>query len=117
MTSNGNTAALYLRLSKDRVDQTSTARQESDSRAQAEREGLEVEEVFTDLLSGFRREVARPGFEPAVSWVTDAPGRTLLVWKLDRLSRRGIGQVGTILDRLEEVGSRVVFVRDGLDSS
>lgn len=117
MTSNGNAAALYLRLSKDRVDQTSTARQEADSRAHAEREGLEVGEVFSDLLSGFQRDVARPGFDAAVAWVTDGPGRTLIVWKLDRLSRRGIGQVGMVLDRLESVGSRVVFVRDGLDSS
>jgi DNA invertase Pin-like site-specific DNA recombinase len=110
-------AALYLRLSKDHVEQTSTARQEAEAREHAEQLGLEVSEVFSDLLSGFRRDVARPGFEAAVDWVTAEPGRTLVVWKLDRLSRRGIGQVGLVLDRLEAVRSRVIFVKDGLDSS
>ncbi|WP_052666695.1 recombinase family protein [Nitriliruptor alkaliphilus] len=110
-------AAIYRRLSKDRDEQTSTARQEADCRKAAAVDGATVAEVFTDLVSGYRADVGRPGFEKAVSWVTSSPGRTLYVWKLDRLSRRGIGQVGEVLDRLEAVGSRVVFVQDGLDSS
>ena len=110
-------AAIYLRLSKDHKDQTSTVRQAADCREQADKDGAEVGPVFEDLVSGYRADVSRPGFDQALSWVSDAPGRTLYVWKIDRLSRRGIGQVGLVLDRLEETRSRVVFVRDGLDSS
>ena len=39
----------------------------------------------------------------------------LVVWKLDRLSRRGVGQVGPLLDDLEHDGGRLVSVKDGLD--
>ena len=42
---------------------------------------------------------------------------TLLVWKLDRLSRQGIGAMGPILDRLEGTGRRIVSVMDGVDTS
>ena len=111
------TSAIYRRLSKDRPDETSTVRQEADCRVRAEADGLEVAEVFTDLVSGYRLGAERPGFDAAVEWVCAAPGRTLYVWKLDRLSRRGIGQVGTVLDRVEAAHSRIVFVVDGQDTS
>jgi site-specific DNA recombinase len=110
-------AAVYLRLSNDRDGEGSTARQEADCRARASYDQAEVTQVFKDLVSGYRADVARPGFEAALNWATAGPGRTLYVWKLDRLSRRGIGQVGNMLDRLEDAESRVVFVQDHLDSS
>lgn len=110
-------SAIYLRLSKDREDQTSTARQEADCRRAAAAAGTDVVEVFQDLVSGYRADVRRPGFAAGLEWVTAARGRTLYVWKVDRLSRRGVGQVGDALDRLEAAGSRVVFVQDGMDSS
>ena len=109
-------AAIYSRLSKDRPEQTSTARQEADCAEAIAREGLRLVGTFRDILSGFQ-DVRRPEFEAAVRWLKAAPGRTLFVWKLDRLSRRGMGQVGTLLDDLEASGGRVVFLRDGLDSS
>jgi site-specific DNA recombinase len=43
--------------------------------------------------------------------------RTLYVARLDRLTRRGMAYVGLILDELERVGGRIVFVAEGLDSS
>lgn len=113
--------AIYRRRSKKvrpgDDDPATIARQDEDCRQWAEREGITVAEVFTDMLSGYRQDVARPQFAAAVDWAAAAPGRTLLVWKLDRLSRRGMGQVGDVLDRLDATGGRVVFLKDGLDSS
>ena len=43
--------------------------------------------------------------------------QSLYVAKLDRLTRRGMGHVGLILDELEKVSGRIVFVADGLDTS
>lgn len=40
-----------------------------------------------------------------------------MVWKLDRLSRRGVGQVGQLLDQFEHVGGRLVSVQDQLDTA
>lgn len=111
------TCAVYARLSQDRDDQTSTSRQEHECRAWADRAGLDVAEVFVDTgRSGYRRGVERPAFEEALEWLRRT-GETLVVWKLDRLSRRGMGQVGTILDDLEDKGGRIVSVVDGVDTS
>lgn len=110
-------AAIYARLSGDRGDEAPVARQVADTQTWCEGEGLTVSHTFCDMLSGYRADVARPEFDAAVEWATAGSGRTLIVWKLDRLSRRGMGQVGLVLDQLEAAQSRVVFLRDGLDSS
>src|SRR4029453_4541057 len=40
----------------------------------------------------------------------------LFVPTVDRFSRRGMGQVGLVLDELENAGGRALFVREGLSS-
>lgn len=110
-------AAIYVRLSKDREDQTSTARQEADCRAWAAAHGYEVVAVHEDVgLSGYA-DVVRPGFVAALEALTAGTVEALVVWKLDRLSRRGVGQVGLILDQLERTGGRIVSVMDGVDTA
>jgi len=68
-------------------------------------------------LEGAESAVHRPGFEKAIRVLLDGRIRTLYVAKVDRLTRRGVAQVGLILDELEKVGGRIVFVAEGLDSS
>jgi hypothetical protein len=46
----------------------------------------------------------RPCLDDALSLLLTRKIRTLYVVKLDRLTRRGIGHVGLILDELEKVG-------------
>lgn len=117
MTSANAEAATYARLSRLVGEEDSTERQAATASEWCERQGLPVVETFTERGSGFKRSARRPAFAAAVSWVLAAPGRTLVVYKLDRLSRQGMGKVGTLLDDLEAAGSRFVSVRDGLDSS
>jgi DNA invertase Pin-like site-specific DNA recombinase len=117
MSHHEHLADLYLRLSLDREGKTAIERQEADCRAAAVRMGLEVRQVHIDRgRSGFRN-VARAGFDAAVSALTTGTVGTLIVWKVDRLSRRGMGQIGTVLDDVERAGGRIVFVQDGLDTS
>jgi site-specific DNA recombinase len=71
---------------------------------------------FFDVKTGYR-DVKRPGFDRAVEALLNQEIEALVVPKLDRLSRRGMGQVGLLLDDLERVGGRIIFVGDGLDSS
>jgi site-specific DNA recombinase len=111
-------AGIYVRLSKDREDQTSTARQEFDCRQMAERLGQVVGPVYADEgRSAYRKGVDRPGLDQALADLQSGTISTLVVWKLDRLSRRGIGQVGAILDGLEAHGGRIVSVMDGVDTA
>lgn len=109
---------LYLRLSNADETADSLDRQENDLRGWAAREGLTVRTVWSDYgRSGFKRNVRRDGFDSAVRAVVSGEVATLAVWKLDRLSRRGAGHVGTILDDLEEAKGRLVFLKDGLDTT
>jgi DNA invertase Pin-like site-specific DNA recombinase len=108
---------LYLRLSLDRDGKTAIERQEADCRAWAERNGLTVRKVHIDRGRSGYKSVERKGFDAALAAVTAGVVGTLIVWKLDRLSRKGIGQVGQVLDSIGRVGGRLVSVVDNLDTS
>lgn len=108
---------LYLRLSLDRDGKTAIERQEADCRAWAERNGLTVRKVHMDRGRSGYKTVERKGFDAALAAVAAGVVGTLIVWKLDRLSRKGIGQVGKVLDDIEKAGGRLVSVLDGLDTS
>ncbi|MEU7294029.1 recombinase family protein [Streptomyces exfoliatus] len=107
---------LYLRLSLDRDGKTAIERQEADCRAWAERNGLTVRKVHIDRGRSGYKNVSRKGFEAAVTAITAGVVGVLVVWKLDRLSRKGIGEVGKALDDMDRVGGRLVSVMDGLDT-
>lgn len=107
---------LYLRLSVDREGKDSLERQESDLREWAARSGLTVRRVWRDAgKSGFKKEVVRAEFDGAIRALANGEVGTLAVWKLDRLSRRGAGQVGLVLDQIEDAGGRIFFLQDGLE--
>ena len=112
------TADLYLRLSVDFEGATSIDRQEADCRRWCAANGLVVRRVHVDRgISGFAETAHRDGFDAALAAVAAGEVDTLVVWKLDRLSRRGIGQVGQVLDQFERAGGRLVSVQDRLDTA
>jgi site-specific DNA recombinase len=91
------TADLYLRLSLDHPGATAIERQEAECRRWCLANGLSVSRVHVDRgVSGYseREQAHRDGFTAALNSVASGQTSTLVVWKLDRLSRRGIGQVG-----------------------
>ncbi|MFK0112455.1 recombinase family protein [Streptomyces sp. NPDC091217] len=110
-------ADLYLRLSLDREGKTAIERQEADCRAWAARHGLPVRQVHVDRGKSGYRDVTRKGFEAAKQAVRTGAVPALIVWKLDRLSRKGTAEVGPLLEEFARVGGRLVSVMDGLDSS
>jgi site-specific DNA recombinase len=108
---------LFLRRSTLQDDKTTLKAHESDLRQRAEREGLTVRKVWQEELSAFKAGVIREEFDAAISAVLAGEVRHLLVWKLDRLSRKGMGQVGQVLDQFEANDARLLAHMDGLDSS
>ncbi len=118
IASGKNLVDLYLRLSIDREGKDSLERQEADLREWAAREGLTVRRVWRDAgKSGYAPDVKRPDFDAAIAALKAGEVSTLAVWKLDRLSRQGAGQVGLVLDAVAKVGGRIVFLKDSLDTS
>lgn len=81
-------AVIYIRISKDRDNQTSTATQLRECLAYCEKHNLNVIEVCEDKgKSAFDQTVKRPGFIKAMQHIEGGTAQTLVVWKLDRLIR------------------------------
>ncbi|NIK55753.1 recombinase family protein [Kribbella shirazensis] len=112
-------ADLYLRVSVDRPGQTAIERQEVDCRSWASEQALKVRRVHVDLGQSAYLDAGgrRQGLREALAAVSSGVVGTLVIWKLDRLSRQGIGRVGEFLRTIGAVGGRLVSVRDGLDTS
>jgi DNA invertase Pin-like site-specific DNA recombinase len=85
----------------------------------AERNGEHIppEYEFKELDISGRKDRPRHDLDAALKLLLTGKIRTLYVAKLDRLTRRGMGHIGLILDGLEKAGGRIVFVADGLDTS
>lgn len=108
---------LYLRRSNWQDDKTTLKKHERDLRERAAREGLTVRKVWVEEISAFKPGVIREEFGKAIAAVMAGEIGHLLVWKIDRLSRQGMGQVGNVLDQFEKKGARLIAHIDGLDSS
>src|SRR5690348_9505206 len=83
--------AVYARISQDREgDGLGVTRQVDDCRAEAERRGWTIAEVYIDddvsAYSGKRR----PAYEQMLSDLTDGLRDAVIVWHIDRLHRRPI---------------------------
>ncbi|MGW2398471.1 recombinase family protein [Kitasatospora sp. NPDC001664] len=107
---------LYCRKSASvagRRREVSTDVQRDQGHDWAHEHGFRVRHVFRDILSAFKANVDRPGFRYALDSVRNGDVPALWLYKLDRFSRKGAGDVLEIVTRR----LRVIFFKDGLDSS
>jgi DNA invertase Pin-like site-specific DNA recombinase len=112
-------AVVYVRLSGQpyRYDPFSPDNQRRICRDHALEEQVEIVAEYQDLaVSGRKGGAERPGFEASLQLLRRRAVEILYVAKLDRFSRRGLQHVEPLLDEIDGVGGRVVFVADGLDS-
>jgi DNA invertase Pin-like site-specific DNA recombinase len=72
---------------------------------------------FYDKGKTGSKDVRLPDLERAIRVVVNQEVEALIVPALDRLSRRGMRHVGEMLDAVESAGGRIIFGREGLDSS
>jgi site-specific DNA recombinase len=117
----GEPAGALIRLSEmpPDYDPFSPANQRRMCHEAAARDGEHIppEFEFQELDVRARKERPRPDLDAALKLLLTGKIKTLYVAKLDRLSRRGMGHVGLILDELEKVAGRIVFIAEGLDTS
>ncbi|MDA1386303.1 MULTISPECIES: recombinase family protein [Glycomyces] len=111
-----NVADLYLRVSSNREGHSGIERQEADCREWAARNGFAVRKVHVDRGRSAFKAVRRTGFSDAITAIAAGVADALIVWKLDRLSRRGITEVAAHLDKFQKAGARFVSVMDKLDT-
>lgn len=108
-------AAIYARFSKgDDERSTSIERQLTACRDYAERQGWEITETYADKITGYR-DVERPDFDRLMSSLESYD--VVLVFKLDRLTRRGVRDYGRAIGPIDDAGCRLISLNDHVDTS
>lgn len=110
-------ADAYIRRSRKQDDMATLRGHVRDVVRWARSEGVTIRHVWFEQRSASKQHVTRPEFHSALSAVLDGKSRTLAVWKTDRLDRRGMGEVGRVLDEFDRRNARLVSIVEGLDSS
>ncbi|PPS86395.1 recombinase family protein [Streptomyces sp. MH60] len=110
-------ADVYLRRSKKREDLATLRGHLRDIVRYNRAEGLQIRHVWFEQRSASKAHIRRDEFENAKAAVLAGRSKTLEVWKTDRLDRRGMGEVGGLLDELDRRRARLVSTSEGLDSS
>jgi len=116
-TQTPRSVVIYIRISKDRENETSTTTQEFEARAYAEQRGWEVVKVCTDPgRSAFKRGVKRPELEQALELVECGAANVLLVWKIDRFTR-SVTDFWDYWSRIDSAGGSFASVQDAIDTT
>src|SRR5439155_10918586 len=112
------TVGVYTRLSLDR-DGTKEGpdRQEAACRRLASERGWTVVDVYEDRdISAYSGKV-RPEYDRLMADVAAGRIDTILVWKLDRLTRQGIVGITPLLEALAQASARLVSVTESIDAT
>ncbi|WP_269529656.1 recombinase family protein [Dietzia kunjamensis] len=74
--------------------------------------GVQKRDVFSDVTSGSRTAIERPGMKRLMDYVE--PGDTVVVWRIDRLGRSLIDVLNTV-NLLRDKGVKIRSLSDGID--
>lgn len=110
--------AAYVRISRDRPGESSTASQQAAIEALAASRGWDMVEVIVEKgESAFKASrTSRPGYRRLMSMVTAGVVDVVAVWKIDRLARSTIDLLRFIED-LDEAGVGFASVTESFDTS
>jgi len=108
----------YVRQSRESQAAASPEAQRQAIAQYAESQGWRLVETFSDIgRSGFDPKVQRPGLEALLGLVGQGGVDRVIVWKLDRLTRRGISEALSIVERVERAQAALVSVTEPFDTS
>lgn len=105
-----NTAAIYLRKSSE-DEGKSVAQQERELRTKADQLGVDVVAIFREDDGTSASSVTnhdRPQFERCLADYQAGEFDTIIVWEVDRWSRKGAAEVGQLLDLLAKHNGRLI---------
>ncbi|MGW5883260.1 recombinase family protein [Streptomyces koyangensis] len=110
-------AEMYVRRSKKKDSLSALREQVRRMCARAKDHNKRIRRVWFEQVSASKSYVRREEFEKATEAVVGSGlSKALYVYKTSRLSRRGMGQVGLLLDNFEDQGAYIFVVAEGLDS-
>jgi len=102
-------AAIYVRISEDDGEGLGVKRQEEDGRAEAEKRGWEVVEVYCDNDVSATRGKARPSYVRMIRAIESGHVQAIVVWDIDRLTRTP-REIEDVIDLSERYGLAVGVV-------
>jgi DNA invertase Pin-like site-specific DNA recombinase len=108
----------YVRISKDREGETSTATQEERIRAHCDAQGWELVDVIVEPgRSAYKASrSARPGMRKVMRLVEAGAADVVAVWKLDRAARNTADLLEFVTD-LADHGAAFVSVTESFDTT
>jgi DNA invertase Pin-like site-specific DNA recombinase len=111
-------AVAYVRISRDRDNETSTTTQRERLAAYAKAHGWRVVKTITEPgRSAYNSSrSSRPGFREAMQLVEAGAAEVLLVWKLDRACRNTIDTL-ELVEELKGHGAALVSVTEHFDAA
>ncbi|WP_419703768.1 recombinase family protein [Promicromonospora sp. NFX87] len=109
---NPRRAVTYARQSKERDDRSTAspeAQRKSTAAHVASRPGWELVASYEDLgRSGYDPTTDRPGLEAALAMLERGEADALVVYRLDRLTRRGVIEAVELVRRIQRAGAVLV---------
>jgi DNA invertase Pin-like site-specific DNA recombinase len=111
-------AVCYVRISKDRENETSTETQEERVRAYCKAHGWQIVDVIVEPgRSAYKTSRnTRPGFRRVMGLVSTQAADVLVVWKLDRACRNTEDTLALVRE-LAEYDAQMVSVTEHFDTS
>lgn len=110
-------AGIYARISQDSLGtELGVARQTTDCRAEAERRGWTVAEVYTDNDVSATRSKRRPAYERMLTDVRAGHITAIVVWDVDRLTRTP-RELEDVIDLADRYGLALANVGGEIDLS
>ncbi|MEU6964641.1 recombinase family protein [Streptomyces chrestomyceticus] len=110
-------AEMYVRRSKKKDTLSSLRQQVREMCGHATSEGKKIRRLWFEQRSASKANVRREEFEKATGSIMEGLSKTLYVYKTSRLSRRGMGQVGLLLDEFDSQKARIYITAERIDSS
>ena len=106
----GKQAAIYIRIS---TQQQKTDRQEQDLRALAEQEGYDIHDIYTDVVSGFKKNEDMPDLERLKADSTRNLFSVILFSEFTRLSRT-VTELNQSIDFFREQNVNLYFQKQNI---
>ena len=109
-------AVIYVRISKDRTEETSTTTQEAICREYAERHGWEFVGRSRPRPIGIQTGFEGAGLDRAMRLLRTGAADVLVVWRLDRFVR-SVAHFGKLWPELDAAKASFASVTEGFDTT
>lgn len=115
-TNNRLRLVALVRISKDRDNETSTQTQPWEINAWADANNMEIVHTFTEVARSGFKHIPRPYLNDALAMVRNGLADGIIVWKVDRFTRKGAVEIFGMLATIQQCNGFLVASNDDIDT-